>query len=270
MISLLGSISAEIGILGGTGIYSAEMFNDLTEIKVHTPYGETSDNVCIGRHSQKSIAFIPRHGKGHRIPPHRINYRANIWALKSLGVTRILAPSAVGSLNTRYKPGDFVIPDQFIDLTKQRACTFYDGGKVCHISVAQPFCPELTEIASSSLKELSFDSHSGGTYICIEGPRFSTMAESKYYREVMNAQIIGMTLIPECILAREAEICYISLSTVTDYDVWTEKPVNSKDIINILEDNVSKTKKIIAQIISHIPDGRDKCTCSHSLENSIL
>jgi 5'-methylthioadenosine phosphorylase len=185
-------------------------------------------------------------------------------------VTRILAPSAVGSLNTRYKPGDFVIPDQFIDLTKQRACTFYDGGKVCHISVAQPFCPELTEIASSSLKELSFDSHSGGTYICIEGPRFSTMAESKYYREVMNAQIIGMTLIPECILAREAEICYISLSTVTDYDVWTEKPVNSKDIINILEDNVSKTKKIIAQIISHIPDGRDKCTCSHSLENSIL
>jgi 5'-methylthioadenosine phosphorylase len=185
-------------------------------------------------------------------------------------VTRILAPSAVGSLNTRYKPGDFVIPDQFIDLTKQRACTFYDGGKVCHISVARPFCPELSEIASSSLKELSFDSHGGGTYICIEGPRFSTMAESKYYREVMNAEIIGMTLIPECILAREAEMCYVSLSTVTDYDVWTEKPVNSKDIIKILEDNVSKTKKIITHIISQIPDGRDKCTCNNSLENSIL
>src|SRR5215831_6011812 len=135
MISL-SSISAEIGILGGTGIYSPEIFSDVTEIKVHTPYGDTSDNVSIGLHSNKSIAFIPRHGKGHRLPPHKINYRANIWALRSLGVTRVLAPSAVGSLKIEYKPGDIIIPDQFIDLTKSRDSTFYDGGKVCHISVA--------------------------------------------------------------------------------------------------------------------------------------
>src|SRR6476659_11092825 len=143
MISLLGSISAEIGILGGTGIYSAEMFNDLTEIKVHTPYGETSDNVCIGRHSQKSIAFIPRHGKGHRIPPHRINYRANIWALREIGVKRIIAQSAVGSLRGDFKPEDTVFPDQFIDFTKCRQYSFYDGGEVCHVSVADPFCSDL-------------------------------------------------------------------------------------------------------------------------------
>src|SRR6476661_10521510 len=155
--------SVEIAIIGGTGIYDNNLFQEERVITPHTPYGSTSDSIVIGNWGDKKIAFIPRHGKGHKIPPHKINYRANIWALKSLGVTRILAPSAVGSLNTRYKPGDFVIPHQFIDLTKQRACTFYDGGKVCHISVAQPFCPELSEIALGSLKDLSFDSHSGGT-----------------------------------------------------------------------------------------------------------
>jgi 5'-methylthioadenosine phosphorylase len=266
----VSSISAEIGILGGTGIYSAEMFSDVTELKVYTPYGETSDKVCIGKYSNRSIAFIPRHGKGHRIPPHRINYLANIWAFKSLGVKRIVAPSAVGSLKTRYKPGDIVVPDQFIDLTKSRDYTFYDGGQVCHISVAQPFCPELSRIAFDSIRELSFDGHPSGTYLCIEGPRFSTVAESRYYREVLNADIIGMTLIPECVLAREAEICYVSLSTVTDYDVWTENTVNSKDILAILQQNVSKTKKIIMQIISQIPAGREKCMCGHSLDNSVL
>lgn len=266
----MSSISAEIGIIGGTGIYNAEIFSDVSEIKVHTPYGDTSDNVFIGRHANKSVAFIPRHGKDHRIPPHRINYRANIWALKSLGVTRILAPSAVGSLKIDYKPGDLVVPDQFIDLTKTRNSTFYEGGKVCHISMAQPFCSELINIAQLTLKDLSFKSHINGTYVCIEGPRFSTKAESKYYREVINADIIGMTLIPECVLAREAEICYISLSTITDYDVWTEEPVNSKEIIKTLRDNVSKTKEVLAEIISRIPYERKQCNCGHSLENSVL
>ena len=147
----MGSISAEIGIIGGTGIYNAEIFSDVTEIKVHTPFGDTSDNIFIGKHSNKSVAFIPRHGKDHRIPPHKINYRANIWALKNLGVTRILAPSAVGSLKIAYKPGDLVVPDQFIDLTKRRESTFYEGGKVCHISMSEPFCPELINIAQCSL-----------------------------------------------------------------------------------------------------------------------
>ncbi|HEY7571139.1 MAG TPA: S-methyl-5'-thioadenosine phosphorylase [Nitrososphaeraceae archaeon] len=266
----MGPISAEIGIIGGTGLYNAEIFSDVTEIKVHTPFGDTSDNVFIGKYFKKSVAFIPRHGKDHRIPPHRINYRANIWALKSLGVTRILAPSAVGSLKIDYKPGDMVIPDQFIDLTKRRDSTFYEGGKVCHISMAQPFCPELINIAQCSLKDLSSEHHINGTYICIEGPRFSTKAESKYYRDVINADIIGMTLIPECVLAREAEICYVSLSTITDYDVWTEQPVNSKDIIKTLKDNVSKTKEIITDLISRIPAERKQCNCGHSLENSVL
>ena len=266
----MSSTSAEIGILGGTGIYTAEIFSDVTEIKVHTPYGETSDTVLVGSLSDKRIAFIPRHGKNHRIPPHRINYRANIWALKNLGVRRILAPSAVGSLKNKYRPGDFVIPDQFIDFTKSRDYTFYDGGKVCHISVAYPFCPELSEFAFSSLKELNFEGHPNGTYVCIEGPRFSTLAESRYFSQVLDADIIGMTLIPECVLAREAEICYISLSTVTDYDVWTEHIVSSQDIVAILEKNILKTKKLIAQIISHIPTGRDKCTCGHSLDHSVL
>lgn len=266
----MSSISAEIGIIGGTGIYNAEIFSDVSEIKVHTPYGDTSYNVFIGRLANKSVAFIPRHGKDHRIPPHRINYRANIWALKSLGVTRILAPSAVGSLKIDYKPGDFVVPDQFIDLTKTRNSTFYEGGKVCHISMAQPFCSELINIAQLSLKDLSFENHINGTYVCIEGPRFSTKAESKYYREIINADIIGMTLIPECVLAREAEICYISLSTITDYDVWTEEPVNSKEIIKTLRDNVSKTKQVLVEIISRIPYERKRCSCGHSLENSLL
>jgi 5'-methylthioadenosine phosphorylase len=266
----MSSISAEIGVIGGTGLYNAEIFSDVTEIKVYTPFGDTSDNVFVGRYSNRSIAFIPRHGKDHRIPPHRINYRANIWALKSLGVTRILAPSAVGSLKIDYKPGDLVIPDQFIDLTKSRDSTFYEGGKVCHISVAQPFCLELVNIAQHSLKNMSIDSHINGTYVCIEGPRFSTKAESKYYREVMGADIIGMTLIPECILAREAEICYLSISTITDYDVWTNEPVSSKDIIKTLKSNVSKIKEVIAEIISRIPIERKQCDCGHSLENSLL
>jgi len=262
--------SADVGIIGGTGVYDPGLFSAKREIKVHTPYGEPSDLVTIGEYSDVKVAFIPRHGRSHRIPPHNINNRANIWALKQLGIKRIIAPSAVGSLQEALKPGDIAILDQFIDFTKKRQNTFYDGGQVCHVSVADPFCPELRTIAIDKIKKLKFAMHSKGTYICIEGPRFSTKAESKFFREVMMADVIGMTLVPEVTLAREAEICYLSISTLTDYDAWADKPVSSAEIIEVLAKNVEKTKKLIADLVPAIPTSRSKCSCGNALEGSLL
>lgn len=262
--------SADIGIIGGTGVYDPGLFTSKREIKMHTPYGEPSDLVTIGEYSGIKIAFIPRHGRGHRIPPHSINSRANIWALKQLGVKRIIAPSAVGSLQEGYKPGDIAIPDQFIDFTKKRQYTFYDGGQVCHVSVADPFCPELCNVAIDVMKKLKFPMHNKATYVCIEGPRFSTRAESKFFRDVLKADIIGMTLVPEVNLAREAEICYVSVATVTDYDVWADKPVSSAEIIETLAKNVEKTKKLIADLVPAIPASRMKCGCGNALEGALL
>lgn len=262
--------SADVGIIGGTGVYDPGLFSSKREIKVHTPYGEASDLVTIGEYAGVNVAFIPRHGRGHRIPPHRINSRANIWALKQLSVKRIIAPSAVGSLQESYKPGDIAIPDQFIDFTKKREYTFYDGGQVCHISVADPFCPELRDIAIDRIKKLKFPLHSKATYVCIEGPRFSTRAESKFFREAMKADIVGMTLVPEVTLAREAEICYLSVATVTDYDVWADHPVTSAEIIEMLAKNIEKTKKLIAELVPAIPAKRTKCACGKALEGALL
>ena len=262
--------SADVGIIGGTGVYDPGLFSAKREIKVHTPYGEPSDLVTIGEYAGVKVAFIPRHGRGHRIPPHSINSRANIWALKQLGVKRIIAPSAVGSLQEAYRPGDIAIPDQFIDFTKKRQYTFYDGGQVCHVSVADPFCPELRGIAIDRIKKLKFAMHEKATYVCIEGPRFSTRAESKFFRDVMKADIIGMTLVPECTLAREAEICYLSIATVTDYDVWADIPVSSKEVIETLHKNVEKTKKLVAELIPAVPLERAKCACGSALEGALL
>ncbi|HXV45145.1 MAG TPA: S-methyl-5'-thioadenosine phosphorylase [Nitrososphaera sp.] len=261
--------SADVGIIGGTGVYDPGLFSAKREVRVHTPYGEPSDLVTIGEYSGVKVAFIPRHGKGHRIPPHSINSRANIWALKQLGVKRIIAPSAVGSLKEAFKPGDIAIPDQFIDFTKKRQYTFYDGGQVCHVSVADPFCPELRNIAIDRIKKLGFPLHGNATYVCIEGPRFSTRAESRFFRDV-KADIIGMTLVPEVSLAREAEICYTSIATVTDYDVWADHPVTSSEIIETLAKNVEKTKKLIADMVPAIPAARKKCACGSALEGALL
>lgn len=261
--------SAEIGIIGGTGVYDPGLFSHTREVKVHTPYGEASDVVTIGEYAGVQVAFIPRHGKGHRIPPHKINSRANIWALKQLGVKRILAPSAVGSLKQEYRPGDIALPDQFIDFTKKREYTFYDGGQVCHVSTADPFCPELREIAARKTAELGFAFHPGGTYVCIEGPRFSTRAESKFFKDVVKADIIGMTLVPEVNLAREAEICYLSIATVTDYDVWSSTPVSSSEVMETLAKNVEKTKKLVAELVPAVAKER-QCACGHALEGSML
>ena len=262
--------SVDIGIIGGTGIYDPELFSAKREIKVHTPYGDASDLVTIGEYSGVKAAFVPRHGRGHRIPPHKINNRANIWALEQLGVKRIIAPSAVGSLKEAFKPGDISVPDQFIDFTKNRQYTFYDGGQVCHVSLADPFCPELRNIAIDKIKKLKYSLHSEGTYICVEGPRFSTRAESRFFRDVMKADIIGMTLVPEVNLAREAEICYVSIATITDYDVWANHPVTSTEIIETLAKNVEKTKKLIAELVATIPAVRNNCSCSKTLEDALV
>jgi len=254
--------TAEIGIFGGTGIYDSEILHNSKEITIETPYGKTSDTITIGELDGKKVAFMPRHGKKHSIPPHMINYCANIWAFKELGITRIISPSAVGSLKEEIKPGDFVLPTQFIDFTKSRRNSFSENGKVIHISVADPFCPELQKIVSNTTDEQGINLHKDCTYTCIDGPRFSTKAESKFYKST-GADIIGMTLVPECQLAREAQICYTSIATVTDYDVWAETPVTAKEVMDTLSKNVQVTKKLLAELIRKMPkDFATKRTCS--------
>ena len=258
--------NAEIGIFGGTGIYDSGLLKNGKEITIDTPYGKTSDTITIGEFNGRKVAFMPRHGKKHTIPPHLINFRANIWAFKELGVKRIIAPSAVGSLKEELEPGHFALPSQFIDFTKSREGTFSEDGKVIHISVADPFCPELQNVILNVTKNQEIQLHDNCTYACIEGPRFSTKAESQFFRTT-GADIIGMTLVPECQLAREAQICYVSISTITDYDVWAEKPVTAKEVMGILSKNVQMTKKLLTLVIDHIPKVKS-CSCEKALEDA--
>ena len=258
---------AEIGIFGGTGIYDSGLLTESKEITVDTPFGKTSDSITVGIFKGKKVAFMPRHGKKHSIPPHLINFRANIWAFKEMGITRIIAPSAVGSLKQDLKPGDFVLPSQFIDFTKSRKHSFFEGEKVVHISVADPFCPELQNAVSKVSDKINLKIHKNCTYVCIEGPRFSTRAESKFYKEVIGADIIGMTLVPECQLAREAQMCYVSISTVTDYDVWADKPVTAKEVLETLSKNVETTRKILSHLPDLIPQQRN-CSCEKALSEA--
>jgi 5'-methylthioadenosine phosphorylase len=257
---------AEIGIFGGTGIYDSGLLKESKEVTVDTPFGKPSDSITVGIFKGKKIAFMPRHGKKHTIPPHMINYRANIWAFKELGVKRIIAPSAVGSLKEELAPGQFVLPSQFLDFTKSRKGSFSEEGRVIHISVAEPFCPELQAAILRSAKTQNIPVHRDATYVCIEGPRFSTKAESRFYRST-GADIIGMTLVPECQLAREAQICYASISTVTDYDVWAEKPVTVKGVMETLAKNVENTRCFLTAIPDEIPEARS-CSCAKALEEA--
>jgi len=253
----------EIGIFGGTGIYDSGLLENPQEIDIDTPYGKPSDKITVGMFNGRKIAFLPRHGKKHTIPPHMINFKANIWAFKELGITRIIAPSAVGSLKEEFEPGHFALPTQFLDFTKSREGSFSEEGKVIHISVADPFCPELQSSILQVTDKQDLKMHKDCTYVCIEGPRFSTKAESKFYKTT-GADIIGMTLVPECQLAREAQMCYASISTITDYDVWAEKPVTAKEVIETLSKNVEKTKKILTELIDKIPKTRS-CSCEKAL-----
>jgi len=259
---------AEIGIIGGTGLYDPKLLRNIKKIKVRTPYGSPSDAITVGELKDRRIAFLPRHSTKHTIRPTDVNSRANIFTLKKLGVQRILAPSAVGSLREEFKPGDVVFVDQFIDRTTRREQSFYTGNQVCHISVAEPMCPELRQTLVNAADDINISTHNAGTYVCIEGPRFSTKAESRMFR-MWRADVVGMTLVPECVLAREAEICYSSIATVTDYDVWRDQPVSVDVVLKTMSENVEKVKRIISEAISKIPKERG-CDCKSSLQSALI
>jgi 5'-methylthioadenosine phosphorylase len=242
---------------------------DSKQVKIHTPYGSTSDLITIGNYAGTRLAFLPRHGATHTIPPHRVPYRANLWALHKLGVKRILGPRAVGSLKPEIKPRDIIIADQFIDFTKKRDCTFFDGGEVAHISAAEIFCKELRELAIQAAKKIGITFHKTGTSICIDGPRYSTKAESFFFKDVIKADTIGMTLVPECVLARELEMCYVSIEMSTDYDAWSDEPVTASIVNAVMKDNLEAIRKLLLEIIPNIPKERDKCECPTALEHAM-
>ncbi len=254
----------KIAIIGGSGVYDPVIFKKEGEIKIKTPFGYPSAPIEIGDIFGKRVAFLARHGQKHQLPPHKVPQKANMWALKELGIERIIGICAVGSLKKNFKPGDIVIPDQFIDFTKKREYTFYDKETV-HISTADPFCPELKELFYRGAKKLKIPVHCEGTYLCIEGPRFSTKAESKFFRNY--ADIIGMTLVPEITLAKELEICYSSLAMITDWDVWREKPVQFKELVKTMKENLEKIKRLLEAAIPKIKEKRS-CLCKRVLENA--
>jgi 5'-methylthioadenosine phosphorylase len=261
---------AKIGVIGGTGLYDVEGLTNIEEVDINTPFGKPSDIIITGRLEGVGVAFLPRHGKGHRLSPTAIPARANIYALKSLGVEHIIAINSVGSFKDEIKPGDLVIPDQLIDRTRSRVNSFFGGGIVAHIPFAEPFCPVLSQIMFEAAEETGASVHSRGTYVAMEGPAFSTRAESRLYRS-WGADIIGMTALPEAKLAREAEICYTIIACVTDYDSWKERsePVTVDVILNILHQNIDTAKKIIKLVVSRIPEARH-CDCATALKTAIV
>ncbi len=261
---------AKIGVIGGTGLYDIEGLTDIEEVNLNTPFGKPSDTIIIGKLEGVGIAFLPRHGKGHRISPTELPARANIYALKSLGVEHIIAINSAGSFKKELKPGDLLIPDQLIDRTRNRVNSFFGEGIVAHIAFAEPFCPVLSQILYQSAEEAGATVHAKGTYVVMEGPAFSTRAESRLYRS-WGADIIGMTALPEAKLAREAEICYAVIGCVTDYDSWWEpgQPVTVDVILDILHKNVDTAKKIIKLAVRRIPEKRD-CGCATALKAAIV
>ena len=263
-------VKAKIGVIGGSGLYQIDGLSDLKETRVKTPFGEPSDLIITGTLQGVPIAFLPRHGKGHSISPSELPVRANIYALKSLGVERIISISAVGSLKEELHPLDLVIPDQLIDRTRGRASTFFGRGVVAHIGFAEPFCPNLSQTLYQTAKKLKTAVHRGGTYVVMEGPAFSTKAESHLYRS-WGASIVGMTALPEAKLAREAEICYATLAFVTDYDCWheSEEPVSVEMVVANLLRNAETAKNILKKAIVAISGERD-CQCATALKNAII
>ena len=245
---------APIGVIGGSGLYGVEELQPIEEISVTTPFGDPSDAVLIGRWHDATVAFLPRHGRGHRIMPSHINARANIFAMKTLGVEWLISVSAVGSMREGIAPGEVVIPDQIFDRTVARPSTFFQDGIVAHISFAEPVCAELSGIMHAAAVRAGARVHRGGTYLCIEGPQFSTKAESRIYRQ-WGVEVIGMTNIPEAKLAREAEMSYATLAFVTDYDCWheTEAAVSVEAIVHILQQNAVMAQRIIGEALPHIP-----------------
>jgi 5'-methylthioadenosine phosphorylase len=256
----------KIGIIGGSGIYNPSMFDNVHPVNITTTFGMPSDPIMAGEYRGREVAFLSRHGNGHRFSPSKVNYRANILALKMLGVTHIISASAVGSLKEDYRPLDIVIPDQIFDRTKERPSTFFEDGIVAHIGFSEPFCPELSKILYE-ISSSNYRTHDKGTYLCMEGPQFSTKAESKVYR-ALGFDIIGMTALPEAKLAREAEMCYATIATVTDYDVWHEEQVSIEQIMENAVKNEKAVQDIIKNAIVRIPEV-SKCECRNALKGAI-
>ena len=261
---------ATVGIIGGSGLYQMDGLSDSRELELDTPFGSPSDSVIVGVLEGVKVAFLPRHGKGHHVMPTQMPAKANIYALKALGVEMIISVSAVGSLKEELKPLDIVIPDQLIDRTRQRSSTFFGDGIVAHVGFADPFCPVLSGVIFRSAQGTGATVHRGGTYVVMEGPAFSTRAESFLYRS-WGGDIIGMTALPEAKLAREAEICYATLACVTDYDCWheSEEDVTVEMVVANLSKNVSTSKEALRTILSEIPQRRE-CPCTAALKDSII
>jgi 5'-methylthioadenosine phosphorylase len=261
---------AEIGVIGGSGLYHMPGFEAHEEVRLMTPYGEPSDPYIVGQLEGKDVAFLARHGRGHRISPSELNFRANIFGMKMLGVDRILSLSAVGSLKEEHAPLDFVIPDQYFDRTRGRASTFFTDGIVAHISFADPVCPQLSGLVHRSARQVGINSKQGGTYLCMEGPAFSTRAESNIYRS-WGMDVIGMTNLQEAKLAREAEVCYVSIAMVTDYDCWHEEhdAVTVDQIIGNLNKNAENAAKLVQCVVASMPEAR-ACKCGSSLKHAII
>ncbi|HFD40461.1 MAG TPA: S-methyl-5'-thioadenosine phosphorylase [Anaerolineae bacterium] len=260
----------ELAVIGGSGVYDMEALTDIEERYVPTPFGDPSDRIVIGTLAGKRIAFLPRHGRGHRLTPSEVPYRANIWALKSLGVERIVSISACGSMKEKYAPRHIVIPDQIYDNTKKRNYSFFGDGLVAHIGIAEPFCPHLRQLLYRAVQKAGGTVHDGGTFIVIEGPRFSTRGESNIYRS-WGVDIIGMTAVPEAQLAREAEICYATMAHVTDYDVWheEEEAVNVEMLIANLQANAALSKRAIMELLPLL-DNERPCDCGQALATAMI
>ena len=260
----------EIGILGGSGLYAMEGLRDIEERTVSTPFGEPSDKYVVGTLHGRRVAFLARHGRGHRYLPSELNFRANIYGFKSLGVNRILSASAVGSMKAELKPMDIVLPDQFIDRTYARRSTFFGDGLVAHVSMADPICSRLAGIVEAAAKGIGQPVRRGGTYVCMEGPQFSTRAESMLYRS-WGVDVIGMTNLQEAKLAREAEICYCTIALVTDYDCWheEEEPVTAEIVLACLKQNAVNAQKLVAAAVAAM-SGDYSCSCHQALEFAIL
>jgi 5'-methylthioadenosine phosphorylase len=254
-----------IGVIGGSGVAGLLDERERRLHRVATPWGAPSGPVEEGRIAGVRVLFLPRHGPGHAIPPHRVNYRANVDALRSLGAEAIVTVSSVGSLREELAPGTFVLPSQFVDLTKQRPTTFFDGGKVYHVSLADPFCPDLSGAAREAGTAAGTPFASDKCYVCVEGPRFSTRAESRFFRGF--ADVIGMTLVPEVTLARERALCYACLAMVTDYDVWAEKPVDMREIVETMTRNTERMGRLLARLIPSLAR-EPSCSCARALDDA--
>jgi len=261
---------AKIGVIGGSGLYDIEGLTAIEEVNLTTPFGKPSDTIITGKLEGVGIAFLPRHGRGHFISPTEVPYHANIYALKSLGVEQIIAINAVGSFKEEVKPGDLLIPDQIIDRTRNRVNTFFTDGIVAHVQFADPFCPALSHVLYNAAVELKARVHQRGTYVAMEGPAFSTRAESRLYKS-WGADVIGMTGLPEAKLAREAEMCYAMVAGATDYDSWQEKsePLVIEDLIKTLQQNIDTIKQIIKLAVTRVPDKRE-CECATALATALV